>query len=133
MRFQDIVIGSVCQFERQINVDDGLSFAKLTGDTNPLHTSAEFAEQSPFGRTIVHGLLIGGLFSTLVGVHCPGDNCLYVSQTLQFKAPVFYGDVVVIRGIVTDKHDSISMVRMKTEALVNGEVKVTGEAVVKVL
>ena len=133
MLYEDIQLGGVYQFERTILAEDVQAFAALSGDTNPLHMDPACGAQSVFGKNIVHGLLIGSLFSKLVGVYCPGDTSLYVSQTAQFKAPIFVGDTVLVRGEVTQKHDSLQMIRLKTEALVEGKVKVTGEAVVKVL
>lgn len=133
LRYEDIKIGAVYKFERIITEKDGRTFAELTGDHNPLHIDPAFGAQSQFRKNIVHGMLAGSLFSTLVGMYCPGRRALYVSQTLQFKKPLLYGDTVTVRGTVTDKHDSIKMVTLKTEVLRDGEVMVSGEAKVRVL
>lgn len=125
-------MGDVHSFERVISREDVTRFAELTGDFNPLHTDKAFGEKSRFKGNIIHGMLAGSLFSTLVGMHCPGENCLYLTQTLQFKKPVFPGDKVLVRGKVTYKNDSVKMVTMNCEILVGEEVAVTGEAKVGV-
>lgn len=131
--YSDIKIGGIYEFERTITYADVLGFAELTGDHNPLHVDQEFGAQSQFRRNVVHGMLVGSLFSNLVGMYCPGKNALYVSQTLQFRKPVFYGDHVMVRGTVMAKHDALRMIVMRTEIMCEGEVVVDGEAKVRVL
>jgi 3-hydroxybutyryl-CoA dehydratase len=131
--YADIKEGAVYEFSRKITQQDVQDFARLTGDNNPLHTNPSYGAQSPFKGNIVHGMLAGSLFSTLVGMHCPGEKCLYVSQSLQFRQPLLPGDTVTVRGTVTGKSDSIRMVTLKTEIMKNGAVAIGGEARVQVL
>jgi len=133
MNYQDIPLGAVYSFEKQISRQDIQSFASLTGDFNPLHTDPEFGKKSKFNNNIVHGMLAGSLFSTLVGMHCPGEKCLYLQQTLNFREPLFPDDKVTVRGTVVDKNDAIRIITLKTEILKNGRPVITGEAKVKVL
>ena len=35
--------------------DDVDTYARISGDTNPLHTDAEAGKASMFGRNIIHG------------------------------------------------------------------------------
>ncbi len=133
LRYEDIVIGAVYEFERTITKENVLEFAELTGDHNPLHVDPQFGEKSQFGKNIVHGMLAGSLFSTLVGMHCPGTHALYMGQTIQFKRPIFFGDSVTVRGTVIEKSESIRMIKLKTEIIKSGEVIITGEATTKIL
>ena len=132
LRYDEIKVGAVYEFERVITREDVLEFAELSGDNNPLHIDPDFGAQSQFKKNIVHGMFVGSLFSALVGMHCPGRQALYMSQTLQFRKPIFYGDNVIVRGTVVEKSDSIKIVTLKTEILRNGEVMLSGEAKVKV-
>ncbi|OGH69509.1 MAG: hypothetical protein A3C90_00115 [Candidatus Magasanikbacteria bacterium RIFCSPHIGHO2_02_FULL_51_14] len=132
MNYEDIQVGAVYTFLRAIAKQDVLDFASLTGDVNKLHIDAEFGERSIFKKNIVHGMLAGSLFSTLVGVHCPGENGVYLSQTLQFRRPIFYRDTLEVRGTVLSKHDSIRIITLKTEILRDKEVLISGEARVRV-
>ena len=133
LRYEDIKGGDSYSFTRIITAADIMSFAQLTGDHNPLHVDNAAAHQSPFGKNIAHGMLAGSLFSTLVGMHCPGRNALYLSQTLSFRSPIFPGDAITIKGTVREKNDSIRMITLKTEIINGDKVAVEGTAQVKVL
>ena len=132
LRYSDISEGDTYSFSRTITEQDVLNFAKLSGDFNPLHINKDFAENSQFKANLVHGMLAGSLFSTLVGMHCPGEKSLYVSQTLYFKLPIHHNESLIVRGTVVSMNDSIKLVTLKTEILKKKEVAVFGEAKVKV-
>lgn len=131
--YADIQLGAVYAFEKNITKEAVATFAKLTGDFNPLHTKRVFGNKSMFGKNIVHGMLAGSLCSTLVGMYCPGEKSLYISQTLQFKKPIYPGEVVRVIGTVVGKNDSIKFVTIKTDIIARGAIAITGTAVVRVL
>ncbi len=128
LTYDKIKIGNIFTFQRVISHEDVLAFSSLVGDRNPLHVDEEFGRTSKFGKNIVHGMLAASLFSTLVGMHCPGEKSLYMSQRLQFKHPLFVGDTITIKGTVTAKNDAIKLITMKTEIVRGTDVIVTGEA-----
>lgn len=131
LKYEDVKIGEVYIFEKVFFQEDAEKFAELSGDFNPLHTDTHYAQATEFKKPVIHGMLLSALFSRLVGMFCPGRNCLYLSQSLQFRAPVYPGDVLTVRGTVTQKTDSGRMITLKTEILVRDEVAVTGEAKAK--
>ena len=128
LNYSEIQVGAIYSFERTLTRDDVKNFAQLTGDFNPLHFDPESARKSQFKSNIVHGMLAGSLFSTLLGMHCPGRNSVYLSQTLQFRKPIYPGDPLTIQGTVVSKSDSTRIVTIKTEILTENQVAVTGEA-----
>ena len=71
-------------------------FAGLSGDYNPLHTDAVFAEKTPFGQRVAHGMLITsistGLAQTL-GIF-EGTTMALMQQTFKYTAPTFFGDTI---------------------------------------
>jgi len=131
--YSNINEGDVFLFERKISKQDVMDFARLSGDFNPLHVDEDFGKKSPFGNNIVHGMLVGSLFSALIGMHCPGKNSVYMSQTLNFKKPIYHDDIILVRGTVINKNDAVKMVTLKTEILKKGKIMFDGEAKVKVL
>jgi 3-hydroxybutyryl-CoA dehydratase len=133
LRYEDISVGSEYSFTRTLTEQDVHAFATLTGDHNPLHVDKSFARRSTFTRPIAHGMLAASLFSTLVGMHCPGERCLYLSQSAQFKTPIYPGDTVTVKGTVTAKSDSMKMIILKTQVLCGGRVMIDGEAKARVL
>ena len=133
LSFQDIKVGSVYEFKHKITKEEVLSFAKLSGDYSPRHVDELHAKESRFGKNIVHGMLAASFFSTLVGMYCPGKNGLYLSQTVQFKLPIYYDDDLIVKGRVTEKNETTQMITLKTEIVKEDKVAINGEAKVKVM
>jgi len=92
--FDDLHVGQQATFTKSISDEDLSHFIAITGDVNPLHVDAEFAQGTFFGSRIAHGMLSASLFSTLVGMHLPGIGAIYRSQTLEFLKPVRIGDTL---------------------------------------
>jgi len=81
---------------KQFVEDDVLNFAKITGDNNPIHLDEEYASKTRFQKRLVHGILVSGLISAVLGMQIPGPGSIYISQSLNFKAPVFIGDTITV-------------------------------------
>jgi len=109
------------------------SFADLTGDTNPVHLDDTYAAGTRFGRRIAHGMIAAGLISATLANDLPGPGTVYLSQTLQFKAPVYPGDtittIVEVKSVRPDKPIATLSTICKNQ---NDRVVLEGEAVVMV-
>jgi len=90
-------VGECAEFTKVLTEEDVRRFADVTGDRNPMHLSREFAETTRFKKPVVHGILTAGTISAAIGMKLPGPGCIYLSQTLEFKAPVFPGDEITAR------------------------------------
>jgi acyl dehydratase len=55
-----VQIGAKAELSRTFSAEDVNSFAKLSGDTNPIHLDENYSSKTKFGRCIVHGALING-------------------------------------------------------------------------
>lgn len=86
-------VGAKAEVRHIFHQEDVKHFASISGDNNPIHTDPEFASTTMFKGTIVHGIFVSSLFSTLFGRSIPGS--IYVSQDLRFKKPVMVGAQVV--------------------------------------
>lgn len=126
LALEDIVVGAVYSFEHTFTRNEERIFSELTQDSSAITMEGD-------SEPIVHGMLAASFFSTLVDSYCPGPNCLYVSQTLQFRKPLKYGDYVVVRATVLEKGESTRLITLKTEIVREGEIAISGEARVKVL
>ena len=108
-------------------------FADLTGDTNPVHLDDDYAAGTRFGRRIAHGMIAAGLISAALANDLPGPGTVYLSQTLQFKAPVFPGDtittIVEVKTVRPDKPIVTLLTICKNQS---DKVVLEGEAVVLV-
>jgi 3-hydroxybutyryl-CoA dehydratase len=87
-------VGQTASLSKTFQDSDIQMFADLSLDTNPIHLDDVYAHKTRFGRRIVHGMLIGGLISAVLGTQLPGPGAIYIQQTLKFRAPVFLGDTV---------------------------------------
>jgi 3-hydroxybutyryl-CoA dehydratase len=124
----EIEIGMVETYQQTITDADIKAYAGLSGDNNPVHMSDEYAEKSRFKKRIAHGLLSAGFFSALFGTKLPGYGCVYLSQSLKFKRPVYIGDTIVASVEVTSIDYKKSRVMFNTKCEVNGRCVIDGEA-----
>jgi 3-hydroxybutyryl-CoA dehydratase len=106
-------------------------FAELTGDRNPVHLDDGFAQSTRFGRRIAHGMIAASQISAVIGNTLPGPGTIYLSQSLQFVAPVFVGDIVTTKVTVLSIKDGKPIATLETICEnQKGEVVLRGEAVV---
>jgi 3-hydroxybutyryl-CoA dehydratase len=66
------------------------------------------------------------------GMEMPGPGVIYVSQTLNFRAPVKIGDTVTAKVKVVELFPAKRRVRFETQCLVGGKPVLEGEAVLMV-
>jgi hypothetical protein len=120
---QGVAVHQVAELERCFTESDVRQFGLLIQDLNPLHdtcfsgnsSSCDDEEQSSVEhqhhpqqhhplllqdseKILVHGLLVGSLFSSIFGTLMPG-RAVYVKQSFQFRQPVYTHQRV--RGRVT--------------------------------
>ena len=112
--FESINLGDSKEFD--VIIDESLvdNFAIMSGDHNPLHMNEEYAKTTNFSKRVCHGMLIASFLSRLVGMHMPGKNSLYFSQTLNFRTPCFLNDKITVKGEVIEKHQTTKIITMKT-------------------
>lgn len=127
---REIKVGDTASITRAFTEEDVRQYAELSTDKNPVHLDAEFAATTQFGQRIVHGMLVGSLFSALLGQHLPGDGSIYMGQNLKFKAPVFLDMEVIATVEVTAIREGKPIVSLSTVCTdTDGKVLVTGDAV----
>src|SRR6202049_3161034 len=130
--FDDLKVGMTERLKKTIASSDVVGFAQLTGDRNPIHLSEHFAARTSFGKRIAHGLYTASLISALLGTRLPGPGAIYISQTLNFRAPVRIGDTVVVTVTVAELIPEKSRARLTCICAVDGEAVLDGEGLVKV-
>jgi 3-hydroxybutyryl-CoA dehydratase len=110
-----IAIGEHDSFSKTITESDVTTFAGLVGDFNPQHVDAEYARRSRLGRRTAHGILAGGLISAVINNRLPGPGCTWLSQQLEFLAPIFMGDTLTARVEVVGWEPELRLVTLKTD------------------
>lgn len=130
--FEDLHLGQEARLIRTVRPADIHAFADISGDHNPVHLDAAYAATTPFKTTIAHGMLTAAYISAIFGTDLPGPGCIYVSQTLNFRAPVRPGDEVTTIVRVVDLMAAKRRARFDCICSVAGKVVLEGEAILLV-
>lgn len=125
---EEITTGMEASYSQTITDSDIQSFAEMSGDKNPVHLDEEYAENSRYKKRIAHGLMTASFFSALFGTKLPGEGCVYVSQSLRFKRPVYIGDTVIATVEVTNVDLIKRRVFFRTICKVKNKIVTDGEA-----
>jgi 3-hydroxybutyryl-CoA dehydratase len=129
----DFQVGEQASFTKTVTEADVTTFAGLIGDFNPLHVDAEYARKSRFGRRVAHGMFTGGLISAVLGNKLPGPGAIYLSQQIEFLAPVYIGDTITAAVEVVSWRSDKRIITLKTDCYNQDEKQiVTGKAVLMV-
>jgi 3-hydroxybutyryl-CoA dehydratase len=125
-----IELGDRASLSKIIAAEAVQRFAEISGDHNPVHLDAAYAAQTRFGRPIAHGMLVAGLVSAVLGTELPGPGSVYLSQTLQFRAPVYINDHICATVEVTAIRPDKPIITLKTTCVNQaGQTVLEGEAV----
>lgn len=130
--FEDLEIGMEASFQRVVTDGDIVAFAEVTGDKNPVHLDAAYAAKTIFKERIAHGMMTASYISTVFGTELPGPGVIYISQTLNFRAPVKIGDKVTAKVKVVELFPAKRRARFECLCHVDGKVVLEGEAMLMV-
>ena len=129
----DFTEGQSASLTHKVTAADVEAFAKVTGDTNPVHLDEAYAADTRFGRRIAHGMLAVSYVSAILGTKFPGPGTIYLSQSVSFLAPVYIGDEVTATVTVSKYRAEKGVLTLLTECWNQNGVKVVdGQAVVLV-
>ena len=109
-------VGARATLARTFTADDVESFARISGDRNPLHFDAEFAASTRAGGLIVHGGLTTGLFNALVAQVLPGPGSVFLHQEWDYPASVPIGDTVTAEAEVVEARADKPITRLRCVA-----------------
>lgn len=105
-------------------------YAKVSGDTNPLHIDEEAGKNSMFGRRIIHGFLGASIFTRIFGTLWYADGTVYMAQSVKWLRPMFTGQkyigVITVKEINAEKHRVTYTCEVFDES--TGEQTISGEA-----
>ena len=129
---EDLEVGMTDVFTKTVTETDIVTFAGISGDTNPVHLDALFAQGTIFKERIAHGLLSASFISAVLGTRMPGPGCIYLSQSLNFRAAVKIGDTVLARATISSIDPEKKRVSISTVCSVADRIVVEGEALLMV-
>jgi len=122
-------VGDHAEVQHTFSQDDVREFARLSGDDNPIHLNRDAARAAGFDGTIVHGTLVMGLFSRLLGTRLPGAGTVYLGQEIRFMRPVYPGATVTAHVEVVSIREDKPVIVLRTWAETD-QVVMDGQATV---
>jgi 3-hydroxybutyryl-CoA dehydratase len=129
---EDLKVGMSAMFGKTVTEADIMAYAGVSGDTNPIHLHDGFARTTRFGQRIAHGMLSAGFISAVIGTRLPGPGSVYISQTMNFTAPVLIGETITAVATITAIDEKRRRVTLKTQCLNGDKVVIDGEATILV-
>lgn len=127
---EQLNVGDFAVFSKTLSESDVYLYAGITGDFNPAHINEIYARQTFFRKRIAHGMISGGLISAAIGTRLPGTGSIYISQSLEFKAPVYIGDTITARVEITEIDKTKNRVFMKTDCYNQDDTLIMGGSAV---
>lgn len=125
----DLKVGDTASRSLTLTAEHVETYARLSGDRNPLHFDEAFAAGTKFGRLVVQGGLTTGLLHALVAMDMPGPGTVFLSQDWKFTAPVYIGDTITATATVLGVHDRKPVTQLGIEVRrEDGETVLEGEA-----
>lgn len=122
-------VGQTARRSASFTAEDVETYARLTGDRNPLHFDEAFTAGTRFGRLLVQGGLTTGILNALVAMDLPGPGTVFISQNWRFTGPVYIGDTVTAEATVVSVHASKPVTQLGIRITrQDGEVVLEGEA-----
>lgn len=85
---------------KQVREEDVIAFCALSGDWHPQHWDAKWAQTSPFGERIAHGMLILSLAVGLVPLQPQRVRALRRVGETVFKRPLRFGEEISVTAEV---------------------------------
>ncbi len=130
--FEDLELGMEASYQRLVTEEDIRAFAEVTGDKNPVHLDAEYAARTMFKERIAHGMLTASYISAVFGTELPGPGVIYISQTLNFRAPVKIGQTVTAKVKVVELFPPKRRALFECICTADGKTVLEGEAMLMV-
>ncbi len=127
--YDELKVNDSAYVEKTITETDVYMYAGITGDFSWLHVNEVRARQGHFKTRIVHGMLLVGLISNVVGNQLPGSGTIYEAQNLRFIGPCFINDTIRAKTEVIELMPA-GRVKLRTTCHnQHGELILDGEAI----
>jgi acyl dehydratase len=123
-------INDVFKYDFSFKNEDIMAYAKLSGDSNPIHISEDYSKDTIFGRCIVHGYFSISVFSKVYGTELYPDQHILISQNAKYFKPIFtgveYTAFFTVKEIFPDKNRVLYLNEIYEKNSL--ELKISGEA-----
>lgn len=130
--FEDLHPGLAATLQSVVLEQHIIAFADVSGDHNPVHLDDAYCRATKFKQRIAHGMLTASYISAIFGTRLPGPGAIYISQTLNFRAPVLIGATVLTRVEIVELYPAKRRVRFDCRCSVDDKTVLEGEAMLMV-
>jgi 3-hydroxybutyryl-CoA dehydratase len=117
---EDMEVGMTAVYAKTVTDADIVMFAGISGDTNPVHLDALFADQTAFKGRIAHGMLSASFISTVLGTRLPGPGVtarVTVTDVNPDNKRIVLGTVCTVGDTVVIDGEALLMVNRRAEVL----------------
>jgi 3-hydroxybutyryl-CoA dehydratase len=112
-------VGDSFTYPFTITQEQIVSFARITGDINPIHLDPAAASAAGFDGCIAHGVLILGVFSEIFGTILHSDGQVVLGIDARFFSPVRphlpYTAIVTVAEMLPEKSQVVYQLEMFAE------------------
>lgn len=110
-------------------------FARLSGDSNPIHVNRNVARRFGLQKEVAHGAILLAEISRIIGMELPGPGALWISSEVEFISPTFVGDDIEIVARVMHESPAFGLAVLEVSAYRTGaaEPVLRASATVKIL
>lgn len=115
-KFKNLKIGKKKKFKIKITKKLLEQFKNLSKDNNPLHSNKIFAKKYKFKDKVVHGMLVGAIFSRFIGTILPGKYAVILEIKIKFNNPLYINDTLSIEGKVINLSESYKIATIEITA-----------------
>ncbi len=106
------------------------AYAAASGDHNPIHVDPVFADATPFGGTIAHGMLVLALIGEMMRAAFGEEWSTSGRLKVRFRAPTRPGDTVTASAAFTTQSADGAEYAVQCASR-TGEILIEGRASVK--
>ena len=116
LTFSDLSEGMIAQRSVLIGEEQVRSFVALTADNAPVHVNADHARSLGYDGPIAHGILVGSMYSQILGCELPGSNTVIMKFTLDMLKPVSVGETIEYQVTVSRLFEATRSVALTLSA-----------------
>ncbi|MGA7987936.1 MAG: MaoC/PaaZ C-terminal domain-containing protein [Candidatus Dormiibacterota bacterium] len=128
-----ITVGDVVTpLSRTVSQEQINAYADASGDHNPIHLDAAFAQSVGLPGTIAHGMLELGILAEAISVWAGGSSNL-ASLSCRFSKPLRAGDTIICTGTVVgvDEAEGVATLEVGASSDRGDRVLTNGRATVR--
>jgi 3-hydroxybutyryl-CoA dehydratase len=101
--WDEIIEGQSVVIRRTVTMADQVLYGGASGDFGPVHFDRSYTAQLAFGRPIASGIMLSGIFTSILTSHLVGVYPVSIEDRFRFPGPVFFGDTILFKVTVASK------------------------------